>query len=57
MLRQSVRRFSTTTCRAAELAAGVDLSNQYKINLAKAQGHVNGFVGGEAFKNSLGLSG
>ena len=42
-----MRRLSTTACKAAEMASPVDTSNQYRVQLAKAQGHVNGFVGGE----------
>ncbi|KAL8674862.1 MAG: hypothetical protein Q9168_000748 [Polycauliona sp. 1 TL-2023] len=45
MLSRNVRRFATTAYRAAELATKVDSSNQYGVQLAKAQGHVNGFVG------------
>lgn len=40
MLAHSVRRFGSTAYRTAEAA------NSYAIQLAKAQGHVNGFVGG-----------
>ena len=47
MFRQSVRRLFTTAHKAAEIASQVDKSNQYGVQLAKAQGHVNGFVGGE----------
>ena len=47
MLRQSVRKLSSTAQKAAEVASKVDLSNQYGVHLAKVQGHVNGFVGGE----------
>lgn len=46
MLSRGVRKFATTAHRAAELATKVDTSNQYRVQLAKAQGHVNGFVGG-----------
>lgn len=46
MLSRSVRRFTTTVCRAAELASHVDAANQYSVQLAKVQGHVEGFVGG-----------
>ncbi|KAL8783297.1 MAG: hypothetical protein Q9213_004731 [Squamulea squamosa] len=45
MVFRNVRRFVTTAYRAAELATKVDMSNQYGVQLAKAQGHVNGFVG------------
>ncbi|KAI4282935.1 MAG: hypothetical protein L6R38_002554 [Xanthoria sp. 2 TBL-2021] len=45
MLSRGVRKFATTAHRAAELATKVDTSNQYRVQLAKAQGHVNGFVG------------
>ena len=30
----------------AEVSAKVDASNPYGVQLSKAQGHVNGFVGG-----------
>lgn len=43
MLRQSVRRLTSTTHKSAEVAS--NMSNQYGIHLAKVQGHVNGFVG------------
>lgn len=46
MLSRSVRRFTTTACRAAELASHVDAANRYRVQLAKVQGHVEGFVGG-----------
>lgn len=45
MFRQSVRRLTTTAYKAAEVASKAELSNQYGVQLAKAQGHVNGFVG------------
>lgn len=48
MFKQSVRRLTTTAHKAAEIASKVDMSNQYGVQLAKAQGHVNGFVGGES---------
>ena len=47
MFRQSVRRLTSTAHKAAEVALKVDMSNQYGVHLAKVQGHVNGFVGGE----------
>ena len=47
MLRQSVRRLTSTARKAAEVASKVDMSNQYGVHLAKVQGHVDGFVGGE----------
>lgn len=46
MFRQSLRTFFTSARRAAELSTKIDMANQYGVNLAKAQGHVNGFVGG-----------
>ena len=52
MFRQSVRRLTTTAYKAAEVASKVDMSNQYGVQLAKAQGHVNGFVGGEGNSQS-----
>ena len=48
MLRQSVRKLSATAYQAAEIASKIEMSNSYGIQLAKAQGHVNGFVGGKA---------
>lgn len=46
MFRHSIRRFATTARRGAEIATKSDSTNQYGVSLAKAQGHVNGFVGG-----------
>lgn len=46
MLRHGIRRLTTTALRGTEIAAKADMSNQYGVQLAKAQGHVNGFVGG-----------
>lgn len=46
MLSRGVRTFASTAHRAAELSTKVDASNHYRVQLAKAQGHVNGFVGG-----------
>lgn len=46
MLSRHIQKFTTTVCRAAELATNVDAANQYRVQLAEAQGHVNGFVGG-----------
>ncbi|KAL8704664.1 MAG: hypothetical protein Q9201_002198 [Fulgogasparrea decipioides] len=45
MIYRNLRRLATTAYRAAEVASKVDASNQYGVQLAKAQGHVNGFVG------------
>ncbi|KAL8656423.1 MAG: hypothetical protein Q9210_000282 [Variospora velana] len=45
MILRSLRRFAATAYRAAEVASGVDAANPYGVQLAKAQGHVNGFVG------------
>lgn len=47
MFRQSLRNLTSTAYKAAEVAFKADKSNQYGVQLAKAQGHVNGFVGGE----------
>lgn len=46
MLLRSVRRFATTAYRTAELASHIDASYEYRVHLAKSQGHVNGLVGG-----------
>ena len=53
MLRQSVRNLTSTALKASEVASKVDMSNQYGVHLAKVQGHVNGFVGGELSSNVL----
>ncbi|KAL8722818.1 MAG: hypothetical protein Q9225_000767 [Loekoesia sp. 1 TL-2023] len=45
MISRGIRRFATIAYRAADVASKVDASNQYGVQLAKAQGHVNGFVG------------
>ncbi|KAL9012649.1 MAG: hypothetical protein Q9173_002597 [Seirophora scorigena] len=45
MISRSVRRFATTAFHAAEVASGIEAANRYGVQLAKAQGHVNGFVG------------
>ncbi|KAL8849585.1 MAG: hypothetical protein Q9221_005459 [Calogaya cf. arnoldii] len=45
MFSRGVRNLSTTAYRAAQLATKVDAANQYGVQLAKAQGHVHGFVG------------
>ncbi|KAK3171434.1 Cysteine synthase 1 [Lepraria neglecta] len=45
MFRQYIRRFTTTAYRAAELATKTNMANQCGVQLAKAQGHVNGLVG------------
>ncbi|KAL8858625.1 MAG: hypothetical protein Q9178_004919 [Gyalolechia marmorata] len=45
MISRRLRNFATTAYRSAELASKVDTSNHYRVQLAKAQGHVNGFVG------------
>lgn len=48
MFRHGVQRFTTTVYRGAEYASKVEMANHYGVQLAKAQGHVNGFVGGNA---------
>ncbi|KAL9595966.1 MAG: hypothetical protein Q9219_006126 [cf. Caloplaca sp. 3 TL-2023] len=45
MIPRAFRRFATMAYRAAEVASHADASNQYGVQLAKAQGYVNGFVG------------
>ena len=55
MFRQSLRRLTTTAYRAAEAASQVDMSNQYGVQLAKAQGYVNGFVGGKRTSKHWGI--
>ncbi|KAI4207431.1 MAG: hypothetical protein LQ346_000560 [Caloplaca aetnensis] len=45
MIALNVRRFVTTAYRVAGVASKADAANQYGVQLAKAQGHVNGFVG------------
>lgn len=46
MLARNIRRFGTTAYRAVETLAQMEGPNPYGIRVAKAQGHVNGFVGG-----------
>lgn len=46
MFRHAIRRFATTAYKAAETLAQMEGPNQYGIQVAKAQGAVNGFVGG-----------
>ena len=47
MFRHGMRKFTSTAYRLAEVASKVDMANQYGVQLAKAQSHVNGFVGGK----------
>lgn len=47
MLARNIRRFTTTACRAAETVSQMESGNQYGIQVSKAQGHVNGLVGGK----------
>ena len=42
-----MRKLTTTVSKAVNVASKLDMSNQYVVQLAKAQGYVNGFVGGE----------
>ena len=46
MYRLGVRRFTTTVWRAADAAAQMEGANPYGIKVSKAQGVVNGLVGG-----------
>lgn len=51
MLKHSLRQFTSTAYKAAQLATKIDMANQYGVQVAKAQGPVNGFVGGmKAFR-------
>ncbi|MDI1485790.1 MAG: Cysteine synthase 1 [Ramalina farinacea] len=45
MIRQGIRRMYTTAARGVETAQKVDRDNQYRVQLGKAQGCVNGLVG------------
>ncbi|KAI4157118.1 MAG: hypothetical protein L6R39_000781 [Caloplaca ligustica] len=45
MIQCGIRRFATTALRAAEVASRADAANPYGVQLARAQGHVNGLVG------------
>ncbi|KAL8945255.1 MAG: hypothetical protein Q9211_000214 [Gyalolechia sp. 1 TL-2023] len=47
MISRGLRRFATTAYRTAEVASKTDASNSYGVQLSKAQGYVNGFVGGD----------
>ena len=44
---RGARSFSSVTKRAAEVATRIEASNKYGVRVAKAQSHVNGFVGGK----------
>ena len=46
MAARHARRFATTAYRAAETLSQMEASNAYGIQVSKAQGHVNGLVGG-----------
>ena len=46
MFPYGVRRFATIARRAAETAAHIESLNPYGIAVSKAQGHVNGLLGG-----------
>ena len=46
MFTRGVRRFTTTAARAAETLAQMEGPNQYGIQVSRAQGQVNGLVGG-----------
>ena len=46
MFRYCIRRLSATAYRAAECAPITDMASISGIQVAKAQGHVNGFIGG-----------
>ena len=46
MFKYSLRRLTYTAYRAAQLATKIDMANQYGVQVAKAQGPVDGFVGG-----------
>lgn len=53
MLKHSLRQFTFTAYRAAQLATKIDMANQYGVQVAKAQGPVDGFVGGmETFRKA-----
>ncbi|KAL8973033.1 MAG: hypothetical protein Q9183_000201 [Haloplaca sp. 2 TL-2023] len=45
MISRGLRNFTTTAYRLAQVASKVDTANQYGVQLARAQGHVKGFVG------------
>ncbi len=52
MFKQSLRRLTFTAYKAAQLATRIDMADQYGVQVAKAQGPVNGFVGGtETLRN------
>ncbi|KAI9846361.1 MAG: Cysteine synthase 1 [Sclerophora amabilis] len=45
MLRRGIRQFATTAYRGAETASQIEASNQYGVNVSRAQGIVTGLVG------------
>jgi len=47
MFKQGLRRFATSALRAAETTTQIEARNHYGIQVSKAQGHVNGLVGGK----------
>ena len=53
MFGRGIRHLTTTARRAAESLAQMEGANQYGIGVSKAQGVVNGFVGGEGPANCL----
>ena len=46
MMLRSLRKFSTTAYKTADVASRVHSANSYGVQVAKAQRHVDGFVGG-----------
>ena len=56
MIKHSIRCLTTTAHRAANIASKADMGNQYGVHVAKAQGHVNGLVGGSVLLVSLVLA-
>ena len=46
MIKRNFRQFTTTAFRVAETLTQMEAPNAYGIQVSKAQGHVNGFVGG-----------
>lgn len=50
MISRGLRSFGTTAGKAADVASRVHSANPYGVQVAKAQRHVDGFVGGRPYR-------
>ena len=53
MMMRGVRTFATMASHVAEVAARAEASNAYGVRVSKAQGYVNGFIGGKRHLSHL----